>query len=109
MSASELETYAFRMQLHPGRRDAYRARHDAIPAELVALLREAGVRDYSIFLDPETDALFAILKRPKSHGMADLPSHPAMQRWWAAMADIMDTHPSNEPVCVPLVPLFHMD
>lgn len=109
MSASELETYAFRMQLHPGQRDAYRARHDAIPAELVALLREAGVRDYSIFLDPETHALFAILKRPKSHGMADLPSHPAMQRWWAAMADIMDTHPSNEPVCVPLVPLFHMD
>ena len=40
--------------------------------------------------------------------MADLPSHPVMQRWWAHMADIMETHPSNEPVVVPLLPMFHM-
>ena len=108
MSDPRLETYAFRMQLHPGQAEAYRQRHDAIPGELVVLLREAGISDYSIFLDPETHALFAILKRPHEHGMAALPEHPAMQRWWAAMADIMDTHPSNEPVCVPLVPMFHM-
>ncbi len=109
MSADSVETYAFRMRLHPHQADAYKARHDAIPAELVALLREAGVSDYSIFLDPETNCLFGVLKRPRDHGMAALPDHPVMQRWWAAMADIMDTHPGNEPVAVPLVPMFHMD
>jgi L-rhamnose mutarotase len=103
-----LETYAFRMRLHPGQAEEYRRRHDAIPAELVALLREAGVSDYSIHLDPETHALFAVLKRPRGHGMAALPEHPAMRRWWAGMADIMDTHPDQEPVAVPLLPLFRM-
>jgi hypothetical protein len=44
------ERIAMRMQLKPGMREEYRARHDAIWPELVALLREAGIGDYSIFL-----------------------------------------------------------
>jgi len=104
-----LEQIAFRMMLHPGRADEYRRRHDAIAPELVAVLREAGVTDYSIFLDRETSHLFAVLRRPADHGMAALPEHPAMRRWWAMMADIMETHPSNEPVAVPLAPMFHLD
>ncbi len=104
-----LEQIAFRMNLHPGRADEYRRRHDAILPELVAILREAGVADYSIFLDEETNHLFAVLRRPADHGMDALPGHPAMRRWWAMMADIMETHPSNEPVAVALAPMFHLD
>lgn len=108
MTDGTTETYAFRMVLHAGQADEYRRRHDALPSDLAALLREAGISDYSIHLDPETNHLFAILKRPHDHAMAALPEHPAMKRWWAAMADIMLVHPDNEPVAVPLVPLFHM-
>ena len=74
----------------------------------MALLKEAGVQDYSIHLDPETDTLFGVLWRRHDHGMDALPAHPVMQRWWAHMADIMATKPDNEPVAVPLVPMFHM-
>ena len=102
------ETYAFAMQLNPGMEEEYRRRHDAIWPELVELLKEAGVRDYSIHLDRETGILFAVLKRPADHQMADLPHHPVMKRWWAHMADIMATHPDNSPVQRPLVKLFHM-
>lgn len=108
MGADDLETYAFRMVLHPGAEAEYRRRHDAIPKELVALLRAAGVSNYSIHLDPETNHLFAVLKRPPDHGMASLPEHPAMRRWWAMMADIMETKSDDEPVAVPLVQLFEM-
>ncbi|MFC3629875.1 L-rhamnose mutarotase [Paracoccus angustae] len=103
-----MQRYAFRMMLNPGMADEYRRRHDAIWPELAALLRQAGVRDYSIHLDPETNALFGILTRPDDHGMDDLPAHPVMQRWWAHMADIMQTRDDNEPVAVPLVPMFHL-
>lgn len=103
------ETLAFRMVLRAGQAEEYRRRHDAIPPELVALLREAGVRDYSIHLDPETHHLFAVLKRPADHGMDALPGHEVMRRWWAMMADIMDTHPDNAPVVTPLEPMFRMD
>lgn len=103
-----MEKYAFRMNLNPGMEAEYRRRHDEIWPELVDLLKEAGVEDYSIHLDPESNALFGVLWRRKDHGMADLPAHPVMQRWWAHMADVMATHPDNEPVAVPLVPMFHL-
>ena len=84
-----MEKYAFRMMLNPGMADEYRKRHDEIWPELVDLLKQAGVQDYSIHLDPETNALFGVLWRPADHGMAALPDHPVMQRWWAHMADLM--------------------
>ena len=86
----------------------YLKRHDEIWPELVDLLKEAGVSDYSIHLDRETNILFGVLWRTDDHKMEDLPNHPVMKRWWAHMADIMKTHPSNEPVAVPLVNVFHL-
>jgi L-rhamnose mutarotase len=102
------EKYAFKMQLNPGMEMEYRRRHDEIWPELVELLKEAGVEDYSIHLDSDTHILFAVLWRPAKHNMADLPNHPVMQRWWAHMADIMVTNPDNSPVEKPLVTVFHM-
>ncbi|TYC49300.1 L-rhamnose mutarotase [Rhodobacterales bacterium] len=104
-----MEKYAFKMQLNPGMEAEYRKRHDAIWPELLKLLRKAGVRDYSIHLDRETNTLFGVLWRDDGHGMDELPAHPVMKKWWAHMADIMVTKPDNEPVAVPLVTVFHMD
>jgi L-rhamnose mutarotase len=103
-----MEKYAFKMQLHPGQKDEYIRRHDAIWPELSALLKAAGVSDYSIHLDEESGVLFGVLWRTAGHGMADLPQHPVMQKWWAYMADIMVTLPSHEPVAAPLTAVFHL-
>ena len=103
------EKYAFKMKLNPGMKDEYRKRHDEIWPELVALLKDAGVSDYSIHLDEETNTLFGVLWRRKDHTMDELPNHPVMKRWWAHMADIMAVKSDNEPVAVPLVTVFHME
>ena len=103
-----MQKYAFRMRLNPGMRGEYEKRHDEIWPELVELLKEAGVSDYSIHLDEETSTLFGVLWRPDDHRMDDLPAQPVMQKWWAHMADIMETAPNNEPVSVPLETVFHM-
>lgn len=103
-----METYAFTMRLKPGFEAEYKTRHDAIWPELSDLLHAAGVSDYSIFLDEKTLVLFGVLKRTDNHTMDDLPNHPLMKRWWAYMADIMDTNPDNSPVAVPLKPVFYM-
>lgn len=103
-----MEKYAFRMRLNPGCAEEYRRRHDALWPELADLLRQAGVSDYSIHLDAETGLLFGVLWRVENHTMDDLPNHPVMQRWWAHMADIMETGPDNAPVAVPLEPMFHL-
>ncbi|MCX2725248.1 L-rhamnose mutarotase [Roseibium salinum] len=104
-----MEKYAFKMMLNPGMEAEYRRRHDEIWPELVTLLKEAGIRDYSIHLDRETNILFGVLWREEGHKMDDLPSHPVMRKWWAHMADLMATRADNEPVAVPLDTVFHMD
>jgi len=103
-----MEKYAFKMRLKPGCEEEYKRRHDAIWPDLVTLLRNSGITDYSIHLDRETNILFAVLWRTSDHGMDDLPATEIMQRWWAHMADIMETQPDNEPVAVPLDTVFHM-
>jgi L-rhamnose mutarotase len=31
------------------------------------------------------------------------------QKWWAYMADIMETNPDNSPVTIPIKEVFHLD
>lgn len=104
-----MEKIAFRMTLNPGCDAEYKKRHDEIWPELLALLKQAGVSDYSLHLDHESRALFGVLWRTDDHTMDTLPLQPVMRKWWAHMADIMEVKPDNEPVVVPLETVFHMD
>lgn len=103
-----MQKHAFKMRLNPGCEDEYRKRHDEIWPELEKLLKDAGVSDYSIHLDRETNILFGVLWRTDNHSMDVLPTLEIMQKWWAYMADIMETHSNSEPVVTELVPVFHM-
>lgn len=103
-----MEQIAFKMFLLPGHADEYRRRHDQIWPELVTLLRDAGISDYSIFLDDETHTLFAVLRRAPGHQLDGLPSSPLMQRWWRHMADIMLTNADGSPRQAALRPMFHL-
>lgn len=98
---------AFTMHLKPGNEAEYQRRHDEIWPELSAALTDAGVRDYAIFLDRQTGTLFAVQRQTEDNTAADLPQLPIVQRWWAYMADLMDTNPDNSPVTNPLERVFY--
>lgn len=100
---------AFKMFLKPGFEAEYEKRHNEIWPELKKLLKDAGVYDYSIFWDKETNILFAVQKNNGEGGSQDLGSTEIVQRWWAYMADIMETNPDNSPVSVALPELFYME
>jgi L-rhamnose mutarotase len=104
-----MKRYAFKMKLKPGFKNEYKKRHDEIWPELKKLLENAGIRDYSIFLDEETNTLFSVQKVVGESGSQDLGQTAIVQKWWAYMADIMDTNPDNSPVSVALEEVFHMD
>lgn len=99
---------AFKMKLKPGQKEEYRRRHAAIWPELVNLLHKTGVSEYSIFLDDETGTLFAFQLQDGNMSSQDLGNNPIVQKWWAYMADIMDTNPDNSPVSIPLEEVFYM-
>jgi L-rhamnose mutarotase len=104
-----MKSYAFKMKLRPGCEAEYKRRHDAIWPELADAIREAGVSDYSIFLDEETRILFAVQKLSHNNASADLPRNPIVREWWDYMADLMEVQPDNSPVCQELKPVFHLE
>jgi L-rhamnose mutarotase len=97
------------MKLKPGHEAEYKKRHDEIWPDLSKALAEAGVSDYSIFLDEETLTLFAVQKLSESNTAHDLPNHPVVREWWHHMAELMEVNPDNSPVSVPLTEVFHLE
>lgn len=104
-----MEKIAFVMTLLPGFEAEYEKRHDEIWPELVTALKAAGVCDYSIFHEKSSNMLFAVLKRTSDHTMDNLPLEPIVKKWWAFMADIMQTNEDNSPVVTPINCVFHLD
>ncbi|WP_455924530.1 L-rhamnose mutarotase [Pseudomonas putida] len=103
-----MKTRAFRMNLNPGQAEEYRQRHDQIWPELVQALKQAGIVEYRIFLDPHSHALFAVMQHHDQHLLDQLPGLPVMQRWWQHMKDIMPSHPDGAPVSLDLIPMFEL-
>ncbi|WP_342646340.1 L-rhamnose mutarotase [Mucilaginibacter sp. CSA2-8R] len=96
------------MKLKEGFKNEYTKRHNEIWPELAALLKANGISDYTIFLDEETNTLFGV-QLQSGQSSQDLGSTEVVQKWWAYMADIMETNADNSPVSKPLVEVFHMD
>jgi L-rhamnose mutarotase len=104
-----MKRVGFTMQLKPGKEAEYKRRHDAIWPEMVQELERAGVRDYSIYLDKRTNTLFASQKVTEHNTSDKLPTREIVKKWWAYMADLMETNPDNSPVVYDLEEMFYMD
>ena len=97
------------MKLIPGFRDEYRKRHGEIWPELVKMLKDQGIGNYSIFYDEETSILFAYQEQSGESSSQDLGTEEIVKKWWKYMADIMETNPDNSPVSVPLEQVFFLE
>lgn len=96
------------MQLNRGMKAEYKKRHDEIWPELVTLLKETGIAEYSIFLDETTNTLFGFLKINDALVLDSLPAQPIMQKWWTYMKDIMLSNSNHSPVSIPLEEVFYL-
>ncbi len=101
--------FGFKMKLFPGFKEEYRKRHNEIWPELVKLLKDQGVGNYSIWLDEETNTLFAYQEQSGESSSQDLGATEIVQKWWEYMADIMETNPDNSPISIPLEEVFYME
>jgi L-rhamnose mutarotase len=100
---------AFKMKLKPGCEAEYQKRHDEIWPELAQLITESGVYDYSIFLDHETNVLFAVQKQSGDQSSQDMGTNPLVRKWWDYMSDIMEVNPDNSPITIQLTEVFYLD
>ena len=100
---------AFLMSVHPGAHEEYRQRHNPIWSELEELLRDHGVHNYSIFLEPESNRLFAYAEIESEARWDAIAQTAVCRRWWAHMKEIMPSNPDDSPVSAPLAEVFHLD
>ncbi|MHC4249776.1 MAG: L-rhamnose mutarotase [Planctomycetota bacterium] len=100
---------AFVMSVNPGCETEYEKRHSPIWPELEKTLKDHGVLSYSIFLDEETNRLFAYAEIEDEARWNSIAETDVCKRWWAHMADVMPANPDNSPVSVDLREVFHLD
>jgi L-rhamnose mutarotase len=100
---------AFKMSVHPDQQAEYAQRHNPIWPELEQVLREHGVRRYSIFLDPATNELFAYAEIESEERWNAIGATDVCRRWWRSMREIMPANPDNSPVSAPLKEVFHLE
>jgi len=104
-----MKRFGFKMKLFPGFREEYKKRHKEIWPELVKMLKDQGVGNYSIFYDDETNILFAYQEQSGESSSQDLGTEEIVKKWWKYMADIMETNPDNSPVTIPLEQVFFLE
>ena len=104
-----MSQYAWVLEVRPGCEEEYKRRHDEIWPEMVAALRQAGIRNYSIFRLGltligyfETDDL--------ERTIAILKDDPVNARWAQSMAPLMRIEIDPRRSFPYLLPLqWHMD
>jgi L-rhamnose mutarotase len=104
-----MKRVGFKMKLKPGNEKEYKRRHEHIWTELKETLTQAGIRNYSIFLDRDTLTLFAVQELEEENHVENLSHKEIMKEWWNYMKDLMETNPDHSPVTKPLFEVFHMD
>lgn len=100
---------AFAMSVDARQQEEYERRHSPIWPELHATLKAHGVRNYSIFLHPETHQLFAYVEIEDEERWNAISETDVCKRWWVHMKDVMPSNPDNSPVSTPLKEVFHID
>ena len=84
-----MKRFAFKMYLKSGCEHEYERRHAAIWPELVQMIKDAGVSNYSIFWDKDTNILFGYQECEGEGSSQDTDDvDPITQKWWDMMADI---------------------
>ena len=99
----------FKMKLYKGMEKEYTKRHNELWPEMIDMLHAHGGKNYTIFLDPETNVLYGSIEILDEKLWEKAADTAINRKWWDYMADIMETNTDNSPVSHPLVTVFHMD
>lgn len=84
-----MDRYAWKAMLKPGMKAEYKRRHDEIWPEMVALLKAAGIRNYTIW--NVGDELFGYYECEKGldYAASVQAQSPIVDKWNQYMEDVM--------------------
>ena len=97
------------MKLYEGMAEEYEKRHNELWPEMKEMIHKYGGRNYSIFLDEETNILFGYIEIDDPEKWDSSADTEICRKWWHFMADIMETNLDESPVSVDLKTVFHLN
>lgn len=105
------ESVCFLLKVKSDKLEEYRARHAAVWPEMVEALRQAGWRNYSLFLRPDGLLVGYVETEDFARCCANMQNHPVNARWQAEMAPFFESNAGLAPDqnMVPLDRIFHLD
>ena len=74
----------------------------------IDVLRSHGVLSYSIFLDPDTNDLFAYAEIESEERWAAIAGTDVCRRWWRSMRELMPSNADDSPQARPLREVFRL-
>ena len=92
-----MKRYGQVIRLRPGKLEEYARYHANVWPEVLTMIRDCNIRNYSIFF--KDDTLFAYFEY---HGqdfeadMAKMAADPKTQEWWAIMGPLQDPIPTRQ-------------
>jgi L-rhamnose mutarotase len=94
--SAPLKRYAFLLRLRPGMAQAYEEAHRAVWPEMLALLKSAGISEYSIY---RRDELLVLALRAADFDAtwSRIENDPVNLRWQQAMAPFFASNEALRP------------
>ena len=105
-----MERVAWKGKIKPGQKAEYIRRHDEIWPEMVRALKDAGIRNYTIFSNG--NELFGYYECEKGRAFAQQAQagSPVVHRWNAYMKDVLELEMDPETGAQPaLETVFRLD
>ena len=99
----------FKMKLNDGMAVEYKKRHNQLWPEMKDIIHNHGGKNYSIFLDEETNVLFGYIEIENEELWNQAAKTDINRKWWDFMASIMGTNDDNSPISKNLELMFHLD
>lgn len=92
-----MKRYGTMLRLQPGAEQAYREYHKAVWPEVLRMISDCKIRNYSIYL--KDDILFGYFEYHGTDFAADMKkmaADPRTQEWWRIMMPLQDPIPTRK-------------
>lgn len=104
-----MERYAWKARVLDGKLEEYKRRHDEIWPELVAVLKEAGIYNYSIWNTGNDLFGYYECEKGVEYAARVQAQSPVVERWNAYMEDVMVMELDPVTGAQPLMrPMFYL-
>lgn len=98
-----MERYAWRASVKPGKQAEYIERHNQIWPQMKAVLKEAGIVNYSIWLADDEVFGYYECEKGAAYAAKVQSESPVVDRWNEYMKDVMEMKKDEKTGAQPLL------